>query len=45
LCLEKGIAIKGKDGLAMKAAYEVEQLGGYLTNPSELSSGDQPQFS
>lgn len=44
-CLEQGITIKGKDGLAAKAAYEAEQLGGYLTNPSELSSGDRPQFS
>jgi hypothetical protein len=43
-CLKKGLTIKGKDGLAAKAAYEAEQLGGYLTNPSELSSGDRPQF-
>ena len=44
LCLEQKITIKGKDGLAAKAAYEAEQLGGYLTNPSEPSSIDRPQF-
>lgn len=44
LCLERGLAIKGKDGLAAKATYEAEQLGGYLTNPTELSSSDRPQF-
>jgi hypothetical protein len=44
-CIEQGITIWGKDGLAAKAANEVEQLGGYLPNPSELSSGDHPQFS
>ena len=44
LCLEQGITIKGKDGLAAKATYEAEQLSGYLTNPSEPSSVDWPQF-
>ena len=36
LCLERGLTIKGKDGLAVKVAYEAEQLGEYLTNPSEV---------
>ena len=45
LCLDRGLTIKGKDGLAAKAAYEAEQLGGYLTNPLEVSSNDHPCFS
>ncbi|KAN0124669.1 hypothetical protein V8E53_015705 [Lactarius tabidus] len=43
-CLERGLTIRGRDGLAAKAAYEAEQHGGYLTSPPELSSDDRPQF-
>jgi hypothetical protein len=42
-CLEWGLTIKGEDGLSAKAVYEVEQLGGSLTNPP-VSSNDRPQF-
>jgi hypothetical protein len=42
-CLERGLTIRGKDGLAAKATYEAEQLSGSLTNPP-VSSNDRPQF-
>ncbi|KAH9167408.1 hypothetical protein EDB89DRAFT_1856550 [Lactarius sanguifluus] len=44
-CVDLGLTIKGKDGLAARAAYEVEHSGGYLTNPSSVTSEDCPQFS
>ena len=44
-CLDLGLTIKGKDGLAAKSAYEAERLGGYLTNPTVVLSEDCPCFS
>ena len=44
-CLDLGLTIKGKDGMAAKAVYEAEHLGGYLTNPSLVLSEDCPRFS
>ena len=44
-CLDFGLTIKGKGGLAEKSAHEAEQLGGYLTNLTVVLSEDCPCFS